>query len=145
MDGSSDDVRAENAALIEDLREQLRKAETLSEQYVKQLGVLQMRLDETNSEHAKTEEQLHEKEERLEALLVEAKDRERQKRELEQVYEQEKAAMLRDKDQQATREEDLKETIQRLKDTLAQKDMRRNMEVDPHISRSRKTSPRRFD
>lgn len=140
-DPSEDDARAENAALIEDLKEQLQKAETVSEQYQKQLGVLQMRLDEAVSEQGKLEEQAHEKDSKVEALHNEVRDHARQIRELEQGYETERAVMAKEKELQASREEELQSSIQRLKETIAQKDLRVNVENDRNLSRSRELIP----
>ncbi|KAJ6028076.1 hypothetical protein N7540_003652 [Penicillium herquei] len=136
-DPSEEEARAQNAALIEELREQLQKAETASEQYQKQLGVLQMRLDEAISEQAKLEDQAHERDSRIETLSSEIRDQGRQIRDLEQNHEMERNAMLQEKEQQISREEELQATIQRLKESVAQKDMRINAEGDRHqVSRS---------
>lgn len=136
-DPSEEEARAQNAALIEELREQLQKAETASEQYQKQLGVLQMRLDEAVSEQTKLEDQAHERDQRIEALGNEIRDQARQIRDLEQNHELERNAMLQEKEQQASKEEELQATIQRLKESVAQKDLRMNTEGDRHqVSRS---------
>ncbi|KAI3123864.1 hypothetical protein CBS147326_8436 [Penicillium roqueforti] len=136
-DPSEEEARAQNAALIEELREQLQKAETASEQYQKQLGVLQMRLDEAISEQTKLEDQAHERDSRIEALNSDIRDQGRQIRDLEQNHEAERNAMLQEKEQQTSREEEMQATIQRLKDAMAQKDMRMNAEGDRNqVSRS---------
>ncbi|KAL2807637.1 hypothetical protein BJX63DRAFT_63875 [Aspergillus granulosus] len=135
-DPSEEEARAQNAALIEDLKEQLQKAETASEQYQKQLGVLQMRLDEAVSEQTKLEDQSHERDSKIEALNGEIRDHVRQIRDLEQAHELERNAMLQEKEQQASREEEMQATIQRLKEAVAQKDMRISAENDKNVSRS---------
>jgi chromosome segregation ATPase len=135
-DPSEEEARAQNAALIEDLKEQLQKAETASEQYQKQLGVLQMRLDEAVSEQTKLEDQGHERDSKIEALNGEIRDHVRQIRDLEQAHELERNAMLQEKEQQASREEEMQATIQRLKEAVAQKDMRISAENDKNVSRS---------
>lgn len=135
-DSSDDDARAQNAALIEELKEQLQKAETASEQYQRQLGVLQMRLDEAVTEQGKLEDQAHEKDSKIEALTTEIREHARQVRDIEQAHEQERNAMLQDKEQQTSREEELQATIQRLKETIAQRDIRVNTDTDKNISRS---------
>lgn len=136
-DPSEEEARAQNAALIEELREQLQKAESASEQYQKQLGVLQMRLDEALSEQAKLEDQAHERDTRIETLTTELRDQGRQIRDLEQNHEMERNAMLQEKELQGSKEEELQATIQRLKESLAQKDLRMNAEGDRHqVSRS---------
>lgn len=136
-DPSEEEARAQNAALIEELREQLQKAESASEQYQKQLGVLQMRLDEALSEQAKLEDQAHERDTRIETLTTELRDQGRQIRDLEQNHEMERNAMLQEKELHGSKEEELQATIQRLKESLAQKDLRMNAEGDRHqVSRS---------
>lgn len=133
---SEEEARAQNTALIEELRAQLQKAETASEQYQKQLGVVQMRLDEAVSEQGKLEDQAHERDTKVEALNSEIRDQARKIRDLEQAHEMERNAMLQEKEQQTSREEELQATIQRLKDSVAQKDMRINAEGDRQVSRS---------
>lgn len=136
-DSSDEDARAQNVALIAELKEQLQKAEIVSEQYRKQLGVLQMRLDEAVSEQSKLEDQAHEKDSKIEALNNEIRVHVRQIRDLEQNHEMERNAMIQEKELQASREEELQAAIQRLKDSLAQKDVRSNVENDRiNMSRS---------
>lgn len=135
-----DDTRAENAALIGELKEQVQKAETVSEQFQKQLGVLQMRLDEAVSEQARLEEQAHEKDSSINSLRGEVRELTRQIRDIEQSRETDRSTMTQEKEQQAAREEELESTIQRLKETIAQKDIRMNMDSDRNLSRSRKLS-----
>lgn len=142
-DLSEEEARAQNAALIEELRDQLQKAETASEQYRKQLGVLQMRLDEAISEQGKLEDQAHERDTRIELLNGEIRDQARKVRDLEQNHELERNAMLQDKEQQASREEELQATIQRLKESVAQKSMPVTADGERQISRSCMISPLR--
>lgn len=99
-DPSEEEARAQNAALIEDLKEQLQKAETASEQYRKQLGVFQMRLDEAVSEQGKLEDHSHERDSKIEVLNGEIREHVRQIRDLEQSHEMERNAMLQEKEQQ---------------------------------------------
>lgn len=134
-DSSDEEARAQNAALIEELKEQLQKAESASEEYRKQLEVLQVRLDEAIAEQTRLEDQAHEKDSKIEALNAEIREHARQLRDLEQAHERERNAMLQDKEQQASREEELQATIQRLKESLAQKE-RANTEGDKNVSRS---------
>ena len=135
-DPSDEEARAQNAALIEDLKEQLQKAESASEQYRKQLGVFQMRLDEAVSEQGKLEDHSHERDSKIEVLNGEIREHVRQIRDLEQSHEMERNAMLQEKEQQGSREEEMQATIQRLKDSMAQKDMRINADNDKNMSRS---------
>lgn len=100
-----------------------------------------MRLDEAISEQSKLEDQAHERDSRIEALNNEIRDQGRQIRDLEQNHESERNAMLQEKEQHTSREEEMQATIQRLKDSVAQKDMRMNSEGDRHqVSRSCKTT-----
>lgn len=134
---SDDDARAANSALIGQLREQVQKAETVSDQYRKQLGVLQMRLDEAVGEQTRLEEQAHEKDSQINSLRDEVKELSRQVRDMAQAIETERTAMAKDKENYAIREEELQSTIQRLKETISQKDMRINVDSDRNLSRSR--------
>ena len=138
---SEEEARAQHIALISDLKEQLQKAETASEQYKKQLGVLQMRLDEAVNDQGKLEDQSHERESKIEQLNAEIRDHVRQIRDLEQLHEKERNAMLLEKDQQASREEEMQASIQRLKESLAQKEMRINAEGGRNVSRSCMCTP----
>ncbi|EEH19313.1 hypothetical protein PABG_01632 [Paracoccidioides brasiliensis Pb03] len=133
---ADDDARAQNAAIIDELKEQVKKAETVSDQYRKQLGVLQLRLDEAVSEQSRLEEQAHEKDVSLNALQAEVKELTRQIRDLQQAHEAERTGMAQEKEQQGKREGDLQSTIQRLKETIAQKELRMNVENDRNLSRS---------
>ncbi|KAI1194419.1 hypothetical protein F5X97DRAFT_327591 [Nemania serpens] len=115
------DARAETVALIEDLKERLHKADTTSEQYRRQGEVLQSRLDETLKEQAKQEERAHENEEHIEALRNEKRETARQMREMEAIYEAERSSMMKEKEEMSNREEEMQTIINRLKDTLNQR------------------------
>jgi hypothetical protein len=118
---AEDDARAETVALLDDLKERLRKTEMVSEQFQKQAQVLQSRLDEAISEQGKLEDRLHENEEKLEALENEKRDALRQKREMETIYEAERSSMTKEREDAANREEEMQIIIQRLKDSLNQR------------------------
>lgn len=120
MDPDSD-ARAEAVALIDDLKERLAKADTAGEQYRKQTEVLQSRLDETLKEQAKLEERVHESEEQIETLRNEKRESARQIREMETIYEAERGSMLKEKEEMSSREEEMQAVINRLKETLNQK------------------------
>ncbi|KAI1118472.1 hypothetical protein F5Y14DRAFT_398553 [Nemania sp. NC0429] len=115
------DARAETVALIEDLKDRLHKADTASEQYRRQAEVLQSRLDEALKEQAKLEERAHENEEHIEALRNEKRETARQMREMEAIYEAERSSMMKEKDEMSNREEEMQTIINRLKDTLNQR------------------------
>lgn len=116
-----DDARAALVAQLDDVKDRLSKAELASEQYRRQVDVLQSRLDDARDESAKLEEKVHEHEELIETLRNEKRDVSRQMREMEAIYEAERSAMTREKDDMTNREEEMQMVIQRLKDSLAQK------------------------
>ncbi|KAI1380567.1 hypothetical protein F4677DRAFT_190873 [Hypoxylon crocopeplum] len=115
------DARAETIALIEDLKERLQKADAASEQYRKQAEVLQSRFDDAQKEQAKLEERVHESEEQIEALRNEKREAARQMREMEAIYEAERSSMMKEKEEMANREEEMQAVINRLKETLNQR------------------------
>ena len=115
------DARAEAVALIEDLKERLSNADTTAESFRKQTEVLQSRLDETLKEQAKLEERVHESEEQIEALRNEKRETGRQMREMETIYEAERSSMLKEKEEMSNKEEEMQAVINRLKETLNQK------------------------
>lgn len=129
---AEDDARAETVAVLDDLKERLRKTETISEQFQKQAQVLQSRLDDALHEQGKLEDRLHENEERLETLENDKRDALRQKREMESIYEAERSSMTKEREEMSNREEEMQIIIQRLKDSLNQ---RVNGDEETRISR----------
>ena len=123
-DGAEDDARAEHAQLVAELKEQLQRAEFASEQYQKQLEVLQLRLDEVLKDQTRLEEQGHQRDAEIQILQANAKDFARQRKEMEQFHEAEKTLILKERDQQARKEEELQVVIRRLNDTIRQRDIR---------------------
>ncbi|OAA42241.1 hypothetical protein NOR_05090 [Metarhizium rileyi] len=134
----SSDARAETASALEDLQQRLEKEEKLSEQCKRQSEVLQSKLDEALKDAVKSEEKLHEYEEQHEAIVNEMKEAKRQKREMETIYEAERSAILKEKEELSNREEEMQTVIQRLKDSLAQ---RNNSDDDNRTSRQGNSSP----
>jgi len=124
-------ARAETIALLDDLKERLAKAESTSESYKKAADVLQVRLDEALGEQARLEEKCHEYEEQVEGLQNERREAARQMREMEAIYEAERSAMAKEKDDMANREEEMQMIIQRLKDSLAQRNANGDDELRP--------------
>lgn len=122
--GADEDARAENAQLVAELKQQLQKAEIASEQYQKQLEVLQMRLDEVLTDQNRLEERDSQHDGEIQALRLEVKDFARQKRDLEQSYESEKAIILKEREEQADKEGELQSVIRRLNETIRQRDLR---------------------
>ncbi|KAL9103297.1 MAG: hypothetical protein Q9163_001639 [Psora crenata] len=127
-DTLKDEARAENIALMDELRTRLQMAETASEKYQRQLDLLQARLDESQQSHGQLEDQLHENNKKVEELEAEKVLATRQKRELENIFENERAVMLKDREEQTIKEEILQGTIQRLKESLSQREARINLE-----------------
>ncbi|PHH62220.1 hypothetical protein CDD81_7347 [Ophiocordyceps australis] len=121
MSAAESDARAETAAAVEDLQQRLEKEEKASEQYKKQAEVLQSKFDDATKESAKLEEKVHEYEEHMEALRNDKRDATRQVRDMETMHEAERSAMLKEKEELAKREEEMQAVIQRLKDSLAQR------------------------
>ncbi|KAG6008687.1 hypothetical protein E4U21_004042 [Claviceps maximensis] len=132
------DSSAEAVFAVEDLQQRLQKEEKLSEIHKTQVDVLQSRLNEALLDAAKWEEKLHENEEQLEGLRLEKKDATRQIREMETIYEAERSAILKEKEELANREEEMQMVIQRLKDSLAQ---RNNNDDEARQSRPVNSSP----
>jgi chromosome segregation ATPase len=139
-DTSDDDAREEQAAFVHDLKERLQKAEADAEERHKQVEVLNARLNEALTEQAKLEERAHEEEEKVESLENVKREITRQHRELEGIYEAERAAAMKDKEATQTREEELQETIQRLKEAMASKNVQTDSDEND-VSRPCKSTP----
>ncbi|KAK5155722.1 hypothetical protein LTR04_005754 [Oleoguttula sp. CCFEE 6159] len=128
---------------MEDLKERLQKAEQTSEEYRKQLHVLQVRLDESQKNQARLEEGFHERDEKIEELESEKKESLRQKRELEVIYETERVASMKEMEEAKAREEEFHGIIKHLKETTPQRDLRGGLEDEPRpIMSSRPSSLR---
>ncbi|KAI4120559.1 MAG: hypothetical protein LQ338_006928 [Usnochroma carphineum] len=127
------DARAEHASLMEELRQRVQKAEALSEDYQRQLKSLQTRLNESSQEHGKLEDHLHEREQKIADMEIQTKQAARQRRELQNDFELERKAILKDQLEQKAVEEELRAVNQRLKDTLTERDListKQSLEVD---------------
>ena len=135
-EASDDDARAERISLMDELRSRVQKAETASEEYQRQLNLLQARLDESQQEQGKLEEQLHQSNLNIEELEGDRALSARQKREMQEMYETERTSMLKERAEQKTREDELLSANQRLKENLAQRETRNNGEI------SRRGSPK---
>lgn len=137
-DANDEDARAENISIIADMRDRMRKAETASEEYQRQLNTLQTRLDDSHFQQGKLEDQVAEVMGTMEELEIEKSRELRLKREMESNFDAERTAFVRDKDEQKAKEEELELVIQRLKENLAQRDLRSGADDDNALSRSRK-------
>lgn len=107
------------------------------------MEVLNARLDEAHAEQSKLEERAHEEEEKVEVLENEKKEVVRQHRELEGIYEAERAQAMKEKEATQTRAEELQETIQRLKETMATKNVQGIEDGEAPLSRACKLDPTR--
>ncbi|RFU79763.1 m, serotype precursor [Trichoderma arundinaceum] len=132
MSNVDSDARAAAAAALEDLQQRLEKEEKQSEQYRRQAEVLQSKLDDAVKESAKLEEKVHEHDELIETLRNEKREASRKIRETETIYEAERSAILKEKEEMANKEEEMQMVIARLKESLAQK---MSIEDDPRPSR----------
>ncbi|KAL9604577.1 MAG: hypothetical protein Q9179_001803 [Wetmoreana sp. 5 TL-2023] len=129
-DSQEADAKAEHLSLMEELRERVKRAEALSEDYQRQLQSLQHRLNESLQEHGKLEDRLQEREEKVANLEGQAKQAARQRQELENTLESERKAMWQDQADQKALEKELRAANQRLKDDLAERDSRVNKSAD---------------
>jgi chromosome segregation ATPase len=107
---------------MDDLRERVQKAERGAEEMRRHNEALQARLDDSNKEQAKQEERIHEDDERIEELENEKRELLKKTRELESIFEAERAAVMKDREAALSREEELQSVIQRLKESLSQRD-----------------------
>lgn len=125
-------------ARLEELAGKLAAAEQATVEREKQMAVVQAKLDESLKEQGMLEESVHESSERIEELENAKKESTRARRELEQIYESERAASMKEKEEAATREEEMRSALQRMKETLAQREMRAGLDDDrrPMVSRS---------
>ena len=132
-----DDARVESAATVENLKKSLRSAEAMCEERRQQAEVLQQKMDQMLREHARLEEQLHDSTRRAEALEAQKREDSRRVRDMAGLYESERAAMLRDREEAGARERELQAAVQRLKETMAGREMRFNVAAHPERRSSR--------
>ncbi|KAK3096374.1 hypothetical protein LTR53_019309, partial [Teratosphaeriaceae sp. CCFEE 6253] len=99
-----------------ELHERLQLAEQAALDAQQQSTFLQHRLDEAMKEQSQLEESAHEQSERVEVLEHEKKEALRARRELEQIYEEERVAALKEREEAQTREEEVQHTVQRMKE-----------------------------
>ena len=119
---TDDEARAENIAILDELKEQVRKAESAKEDLQRHLDLLQARYDESQQSQSRLEDQFHEREVRVEELETEKVQAARQLRDMETLYESERGALFKEKEEQAQREDALEDTVRRLKENLIQKE-----------------------
>ena len=112
---------------MESLKKSVRDAESASEDYQRQLMATQQRIDDLMADHAKLEEQYHECTERMEELEFDKRESKRHAQEMERIYESERVAMTKDREDAAKREAEMKSTIQRLKESAAGREVRHSV------------------
>jgi len=134
----SDDQRAESEALLDELKEQVRRAEVASEQYQRELMALKSRFEEITSEQIKSEDLIAMKNERIEALESGSIEAEKRCQALEATQKEEEAMMNRDREASSAKEEELMTTIQRLRESLSAKEARENIEGGAGLLRTGK-------
>lgn len=115
------DEELASAAVVEDLKARLAKSEKERGEYEEVVKGLKERLDESIKEQAKLEEVAHSKTEEVERLKVQIQDLVRDRREKEQLFEQEREATSREKEEMYHREQELIATTTRLREQLAEK------------------------
>ena len=111
-----------------DLETRLKKADVVANKYKKQLVVLQSKLEDALSGQERQEETMTTNIERIELLMQNHQVAVKQNQEMQNKYETDKAALLRDKEGAVAREEELTNVIRHLKDTLASREHRRSGE-----------------
>ncbi|CAK4031707.1 Hypothetical predicted protein [Lecanosticta acicola] len=146
-DPAEEDAKAEMQAKLEELQQKLQQAELSYEESQKQAAVLQVKLDEARKEQGMLEEHVHEHTERINDLENEKRESVRARREMEQIYESERAAAMKEKEEAVAREEEMQLAMQRMKETLAQREMRAGLDderrpmLSRHSSHGRSTNP----
>ncbi len=123
-------VNAHAAQMLDELKEELRKSVALVEDYRRQIHQLQSRFEEASQGQEKLELQIQERDGKIDELEVERKELLRQRRELEDTSNAERAFMTEEKKRMVDQERQLRATIQRLKDTVAQKTSRGSSVTD---------------
>ncbi|KAK0898314.1 hypothetical protein LTR91_019898 [Friedmanniomyces endolithicus] len=113
-DFTAEDVKAEMQAQMDDLHERLQQAEQVVAESQKQATFLQMKLDETMKEQSFLEESVQEQTERLEEMENEKKETLRAKREFEHIYEAERLAAMKEREEAGRKEEEMQHTVQRM-------------------------------
>ncbi|KXT10326.1 hypothetical protein AC579_1023 [Pseudocercospora musae] len=139
---AEEEAKAEQQARMDDLQQKLNEAERAYEESQQQAAVLQARLDEAVKEQGMLEERFGEQSERINDLQNEKKESLRARREMEQIYESEKAATTKEREEALAREKEMQTAMQRLRESLAQREMRAGLEDDKRPMLSRHSSGR---
>ena len=134
--GEIEEAKAETAAVIEDLKRRLQESETKNEEQSKQAFVLQSRLDEALTEQGRLEEKTNESLETVEVLRKDNQESARRIRNLQNAYENDKIASMREREEAANKEEELNSAVLRLRESLAQRDHRKSVDGESMLSRA---------
>ncbi|KAK6411194.1 hypothetical protein LTR95_018120, partial [Oleoguttula sp. CCFEE 5521] len=135
-----DEVKAEMQAKYDELQEQLRLADERSTQVQRQAAVLQIKLDEALKEQGLLEESVHEQVEKVNDLENDKKETLRARREMEQIYESERSAAMKEREEAQTQQEDTQASMQRLKEALHSREVRAGLDDERRPSLSRNSS-----
>lgn len=135
-EAGEENARAEHVSLMEELKSRVQKAETASEEYQRQLNLLQARLEESHHEQGQLEDRLHQSNTTIEELESDYAAATRHKRETEDLFETERNAILHDNMEQQAKVEELQGAYQRLKETLAQRETRASPDGSRVLSRT---------
>ena len=131
--GVEDDAKAELQAQLADFQTRLAESEAAFTSAQKQGEVLQIKLDEALKEQSILEDNVHEHTERIEELENERREKERGRREMEQIYETERAAMTREKEESLQREEEMQGSMIRMKEALQAREIRAGLDDMPYL------------
>ncbi|KAK6430807.1 hypothetical protein LTR95_013031, partial [Oleoguttula sp. CCFEE 5521] len=118
----------------------LRLADERSTQVQRQAAVLQIKLDEALKEQGLLEESVHEQVEKVNDLENEKKESLRARREMEQIYESERSAAMKEREEAQTQQEDMQASMQRLKEALHSREVRAGLDDERRPSLSRNSS-----
>lgn len=121
---------------MEELRSRVQRAEIASEEYQHQLNLLQARLEESHHEQGQMEDRLHQSNIRIEDLESDHAAATRQRREIEDLFETERTAILRENREHQAKLEELRAANQRLKENLAQREIRAGVDEGGSLSRT---------
>ncbi|KAK3724373.1 hypothetical protein LTR37_000997 [Vermiconidia calcicola] len=115
QDCSDEDAKAELQGRLDEMQERLNQSEQTLASTQRNAEVLQIKLDDALKEQGMLEESVQEHTERIEELENEKRETVRSRREMEQIFESERAATLKEKEESAAREEEMQNTLQRMK------------------------------
>lgn len=121
LDQDDEDERNANTQIMADLKEQVQRAEQASEQYRKQLEIMQQRVDDATNEQTAAEERDFQRQTELDKLRAEVKELARQRREIEMSHDSEKKMLLQERERSNGKEAELQGVIGRLNETLRNK------------------------